>query len=113
MNKQKDERPWGNFIQFTHDEPCSVKILTVHKDQSISLQYHHNRDEFWRVLSGNPIITVGDKITRAKVGDEFFISKETKHRLAGGDTDAQVLEISFGDFDEDDIVRLEDVYERN
>ena len=112
MNKQEEDRPWGNFTQFTYNEPCSVKILTVHKNQSISLQYHTERDEFWRVLSGDPTVTVGDKITHAKIGDEFFIPKEIKHRLASGDTDIQVLEISFGDFDEDDIVRIEDSYGR-
>lgn len=113
MHKKEDKRPWGNFIQFTHNEPCSVKILTINKGQSISLQYHHKRDEFWRVLSGDPIITVGDKTTHAKAGDEFFILQGAKHRLAGGNTDAQVLEISFGDFDENDIVRLEDTYGRD
>jgi mannose-6-phosphate isomerase len=35
------------------------------------------------------------------------------HRLSSvGEREARVLEISFGEFDEDDIVRIDDVYGR-
>jgi mannose-1-phosphate guanylyltransferase/mannose-1-phosphate guanylyltransferase/mannose-6-phosphate isomerase len=112
MNIIDETRPWGNFRQFTHGEPTTVKILTVKVGEAFSLQYHHSRDEFWKVLSGTPIVTVGDVTETAEVGQEFFITHGTQHRVSAGNTDATILEISFGQFDETDIVRLEDNYGR-
>jgi mannose-1-phosphate guanylyltransferase len=40
------------------------------------------------------------------------VPKKAIHRLIGAGTDAIILEISTGDFDEKDIVRLEDDYSR-
>jgi len=78
----------------------------------LSLQYHHNRDEFWRVVSGKAHITIGDDIKEGKEDDEFFIPKETKHRIVTTDSPVKILEISFGHFGEEDIVRIEDAYDR-
>jgi mannose-1-phosphate guanylyltransferase/mannose-6-phosphate isomerase len=41
-----------------------------------------------------------------------FIPVGAKHRLIGEDKSYRVLEISFGFFDEDDIIRFEDKYGR-
>ena len=107
-----EERPWGNFIEYTKNEPSTVKILTVKPHEAFSLQSHAKRDEFWRVLSGTGAITVGEKTTNANIDDEFFIPRGTKHRIEGGDTGISVLEISRGDFDESDITRFDDKYGR-
>ena len=48
----------------------------------------------------------------SKKGDEFFISKGVRHRIETDSLPAEILEISFGKFYEDDIVRIEDAYER-
>jgi mannose-6-phosphate isomerase-like protein (cupin superfamily) len=112
MDILDDQRPWGSFRQFTKGNPVTVKILFVKAGESFSLQYHHERDEFWRILSGSPDVTVGEKTETAHAGDEFFIVREVPHRISGGEEDASVLEIAFGDFDEGDIVRLEDKYGR-
>jgi mannose-6-phosphate isomerase-like protein (cupin superfamily) len=106
------KKPWGQFDQFTHNEPSTVKVLSVNPNTSLSLQYHKNREEFWRVLSGHPILTIGDNKINAKPGDEFMIKKMQQHRVEAQDNAVQILEISFGDFDEEDIVRLEDKYGR-
>lgn len=112
VNKLTDVRPWGKFIQFTHGEPSTVKILTINPHGQLSLQFHEHREEFWYVLEGNPIVTVGEKITEAKPGEEFLINKKDKHRAEAKDHTVRILEISFGNFDENDIVRLEDKYHR-
>ena len=112
MEPKTTVRPWGNFRQFTHNEPTTVKILTVNTGEAFSLQYHHHRREFWRVLSGDPHITVGEKTTVAKPGDEFLIKEEEKHRITAGKEPAVILEVAFGAFDEADIVRTEDRYGR-
>ena len=107
-----EKRPWGNFEQFTHDEISTVKIITVNAGEELSLQYHVKRSEFWKVISGTPTITSGDKIIEAKPGDEFFQKPRQNHRIQAGVTEARILEIAFGEFDEGDIVRLEDKYGR-
>jgi mannose-1-phosphate guanylyltransferase len=47
-----------------------------------------------------------------QTGDTISIPRRAKHRLEGMQDDGIVLEISFGNFDESDIVRLEDDYKR-
>lgn len=107
------EKPWGKFEQFTHNEISTVKIISVDKGGSLSLQTHEHRTEFWRVLAGHPTITIGKKQFHAKPGEEYAIGKTEPHRLEALDDAVQILEIAHGVFDEHDIVRLEDKYGRN
>lgn len=106
------EKPWGKFEQFTHDDVSTVKIITVNLGESLSLQKHEGRTEFWRVLAGHPLVTVGATVTHASPGEEFFIEKIEPHRLEAPDDAVQILEIAHGIFDENDIIRLEDKYGR-
>lgn len=106
------KKPWGQFDQFTHNELSTVKVISINPDNLLSLQYHKNRSEFWRILSGHPLVTIGEKSTIAKPGDEFTVAKMEKHRLEAKDDAVQILEISSGDFDENDIIRIEDKYGR-
>jgi mannose-1-phosphate guanylyltransferase/mannose-6-phosphate isomerase len=49
----------------------------------------------------------------ADVGDEFFIPKgETQRMSCPGSSPCRVLEIAFGEFDDEDIERLSDDYGR-
>ncbi|MDP1707226.1 MAG: phosphomannose isomerase type II C-terminal cupin domain [bacterium] len=109
---KKEERPWGNFERFTLNEKTTVKIITVNDGESISLQTHENRDEFWRMLKGSCVIRIGDKDNQANEGDAFFCPRGSEHRITGGTGGISILEIAFGDFDESDINRLEDRYGR-
>jgi len=48
----KTERPWG-YYRVLHEVPgTKVKELTVNPGQSLSLQRHKFRHEFWHVTSG-------------------------------------------------------------
>lgn len=105
-------RPWGSFDMFTHNEPSTVKLIYVKEGEILSLQYHKKRQEFWRVISGNPDLTIGEEVKTANPGDEFMILEGVKHRISAPNGEVVILEISKGDFDEDDIVRLEDKYNR-
>lgn len=112
-NYKKEERPWGNFERFTSNEQTTVKIITVSPEQSLSLQTHAKRDEFWHVLSGSGTVCIDGAEIPAHAGDEFFIPRETTHRASGSTTEDLVfLEIAFGYFDEEDITRIEDRYGR-
>ncbi len=108
----KDERPWGNFEQFTLNEKSTVKVITVKAGEAFSLQTHEHRGEFWHILSGSGEITVDTETYEAHAGDNFFVPKQTKHRVQAAQNDIVFLEITFGDFDEKDIIRLEDNYGR-
>ncbi len=112
MDIKNEERPWGSFRQFTENQTTTVKLMSVHPEKQLSLQFHHNREEFWRVLDGNPTIIIGETETIAAPGDEFFVPKQAHHRIKANDQPVRILEIAFGDFDEQDIVRLEDSYGR-
>ncbi len=112
MESTTTKRPWGSFIRFTNNEPSTVKILNINKGEILSLQYHLHREEFWKILKGSPEITIGEEKINAKEGDEFTIKPHVNHRISAPNDDVMVLEISKGEFDEDDIVRIEDKYNR-
>jgi len=112
MKRYKEKRPWGEFERFTLNEKSTVKILTIKPKQSPSLQYHHKRSEFWRILEGTGKATVGNRVFKVKKGDEVLIKKKQKHTLEALSKPVKVLEISMGTFNEKDIVRLKDKYGR-
>ena len=108
-----EKRPWGEFRQLTDIEPVTVKIVTVKRGEILSLQYHNKRSEFWRILKGTPEVVIGKTSVRATSGDEFTVPLGVSHRVSAVDDDVEFLEISRGDFDEKDIVRIEDKYGRS
>ncbi len=112
MKKHKEKRPWGGFERFTSNEKSTVKILTIKPKQEFSLQYHKKRKEFWRFLDNPAEVTLGKKIIKAKKGDEFFIMRGIMHRIKAFSKEVNVLEIAFGSFDENDVIRVEDRYGR-
>ncbi len=105
-------RPWGEFTRFTDNEKSTVKLLYVRAGEELSLQYHKYRDEFWKVVVGHPRITVGDDIRDSKPGEEFTVFAKVQHQISAPTDDVIILEISTGTFDEDDIVRIKDKYNR-
>jgi len=106
------KKPWGSFVSYTENEKSTVKLLYINKGEAFSLQHHNHREEFWKIIEGNPEITIGDKKIDAHKDDEFIIPVKTNHRIYAPDDNVTVLEISLGQFDEEDIVRIEDKYGR-
>lgn len=106
-------RPWGKFRSYPYRKAKSIKMITINPGEALSLQYHHNRCEFWVVLDEGLEITVGEKVWQPKGNVEIFIPRKAPHRLRClGPKSARVMEIWIGDSDEEDIVRLEDDYGR-
>ena len=114
---EKDfKRPWGGFIKFIDNKPCTVKILYIKKGESLSLQYHQLREEFWYLISGKIKVSLGKNLKllkkkTLKEGQFISVPKKFLHRIEGL-TSAKVLEISFGKFKEGDEIRYEDKYGR-
>lgn len=106
-------RPWGSFKQFANNEDCTVSLMTVLPGQRLSLQSHKGRAELWIVLDDGAIIQTADEIKEYKAGDEIWIPVNEKHRLScQGDKPVRVLEVAFGNWQQDDITRYGDDYNR-
>ncbi len=101
----------------------SPKILIIAPNKRLSWQYHHRRSEIWRVVSGEiKVVTSHDDVERKeeihKEGDEIRLSQGERHRIIGLDDYAVVAEIWIhtdkdNPSDENDIVRLQDDFDRN
>ncbi|HVZ75925.1 MAG TPA: phosphomannose isomerase type II C-terminal cupin domain [Candidatus Paceibacterota bacterium] len=111
-NYEREIRPWGNFERFTLNEKSTVKVITVNPNEELSLQAHEHRDEEWHVLSGSGAVVIGEERTSVKPGEDFFVARGVKHRVAGGPRGLVFLEVALGEFDENDITRFEDRYGR-
>jgi mannose-6-phosphate isomerase-like protein (cupin superfamily) len=107
-----NKRKWGTEDRFIYNTKCTVKILTILKGEQISVQYHHKRDEFWHIISGKAKVKKGNKWFNAKKGDDFWIPINTIHSVIGISPETRILEISQGEFEQTDIIRLEDKYGR-
>ena len=111
-NQYHEDRPWGSFDRFTNNELSTVKIVRVAAGKRLSLQKHARRAEFWHVIEGAGTATVDGAERAVAIGDEVEIPQGAVHRLAGGAAGVAVLEIALGEFDENDIVRLDDDFGR-
>lgn len=106
------ERPWGSFSQYAHNTPVTVSLMTVKPGQRLSLQSHTGRAELWIVLDDGAAVQVGDATVHPKAGDEVWIPAETPHRLSSLGPAVRVLEVAFGNWQQADITRYDDDYQR-
>jgi mannose-6-phosphate isomerase len=106
------KKPWGNFKQYTLNEPTTVKILTVEPGQSLSKQSHRMREELWIPLDEGAEMEIGNKKIHPKKEEEIWVPRNSTHRITAKDKQVKVLEISFGTFDEADVTRYKDKYGR-
>jgi mannose-6-phosphate isomerase-like protein (cupin superfamily) len=115
MKPNHEDRPWGGFDVLCDQRNTKVKKLVVYPGQRLSLQSHCFRDEHWIVVQGKALATIGDQTVELTYGQQLFIMRGIKHRLAClGDVTLEVIEVQVGDdFAEDDIVRYEDDYQRD
>ena len=119
-NNHYEERPWGSFEILLDEKYCKVKRIIVKPGQRLSYQYHHKRAESWVIVQGVATATIDCKPIPYKectfhVGDIIDIPIGVKHRVQNeGKEDLIFIETQVGTyFGEDDIVRLEDDYDRS
>ena len=114
---EKDlSRPWGGFVKFIENKPCTVKILQIKKGESLSLQSHKLREEFWYLISGKIKVTISRNLKSIKKkvlkeGQFISVPKNFLHRIKAIEN-SKILEISIGKFKENDEIRYEDKYGR-
>jgi mannose-6-phosphate isomerase-like protein (cupin superfamily) len=108
------DKPWGHELVWAETPRYVGKILHVRKGESLSLQYHHVKDETIMLLSGSLLFEHyrdGDEPQRTQLGvrEPFHITPGTRHRMTALE-DCDIVEVSTPELD--DVVRLEDRYGR-
>ena len=109
------EKPWGWELIWAHAEQYVGKVLFVRAGESLSLQFHREKDESWYVQSGRARLELGE--TGQAVLDEEVIAAGacfryrpgTVHRVTALE-DTTIVEVSTPQLT--DVVRLEDAYGR-
>lgn len=112
--KEKEERPWGKFFVLHDENSYKLKRIEVNPGGRLSYQFHHKRSEAWTIVEGTGTITLDGIVKQYKKGDTILIPQGVKHRIENkGKEKVIFIEVQTGSyFGEDDIVRIEDDYNR-
>ena len=108
-------RPWGWYETLCLDTRFQVKRIMVKPGGVLSLQSHHHRYEHWIVVAGTAEVTIGEDVQLVTENQGVYIPVGTVHRMANpGKLPMYLIEVQTGAYlGEDDIVRYEDIYDRN
>ncbi len=112
--QSKFYRPWGYFIVIEEGKNFKVKKVVVEPKGKLSLQFHKQRSEHWVVLKGRARVELDDKIFCLGPNQSIDIPIKSKHRLENPSSKPlEIIEIQSGGYlGEDDIIRIDDKYER-
>jgi len=115
VEPRRVDKPWGYELIWALTDDYLGKVLFVRAGESLSLQFHREKDESWLVRSGRAKLELGSAgaaILNQEVvgpGASFRFPPGTVHRVTALE-DTTILEVSTPH--PDDIVRLEDRYGR-
>lgn len=111
---ERDERPWGRYEVLADEVNYKLKRIEVNPGQRLSYQYHYKRQEFWTVVAGEAVVVLDGQEHHLQYGESIFIPLGAKHRIENRGSDLlKFVEVQTGTyFGEDDIVRIEDDYQR-
>jgi glycosyltransferase involved in cell wall biosynthesis len=114
LENRENYRPWGHYDNLLERSDHKIKELIVNPGERLSLQKHRRRAEHWTVVSGEALVTVAEKEILLKPGQSVDVPKGAVHRIMNpGHIPAVLVEVQMGDyFGEDDIIRLQDDYDR-
>ena len=107
------DKPWGHELIWAHTSRYVGKILQVNRGESLSLQYHEQKEETLYLLEGKIALTLGkdgeERTLTMEPGDAYHIPPLLIHRMEALET-SKILEVSTTELD--DVVRLDDRYGR-
>jgi mannose-1-phosphate guanylyltransferase/mannose-6-phosphate isomerase len=115
QSHSRHHRPWGFYETVDDGDRFQVKHLMVKPGAQLSLQMHHHRAEHWVVVSGTGRITRGEETMLLGPNESTYIPMGMTHRLENpGKLPLHIIEVQSGAYlGEDDIVRMDDVYNRS
>ncbi|ADP71678.1 mannose-1-phosphate guanylyltransferase/mannose-6-phosphate isomerase [Rhodomicrobium vannielii ATCC 17100] len=107
-------RPWGSYETLHLSDRYQVKQIVVEPGAALSLQRHHHRAEHWIVVKGTARVTIDSEIKLLSENQSVYVPLGATHRLENpGLIPLTLIEVQSGPYlGEDDIVRLEDFYDR-
>ncbi len=108
-------RPWGKFEILLDSNKCKIKRIIISSKKRLSLQYHNFRSEHWLIVSGKAKVFLNGKTFFLKPNESIDIPVKSEHYLENIlKKPLVIIETQLGSyFGEDDIIRIEDPYERN
>ena len=111
---ESEERPWGRFFVIHNESNYKLKRIEVDPGRRLSYQFHTKRSESWILVKGSATVTLDETAREYSYGQTIIIPKGCKHRIENkGKTELVFIEVQTGEyFGEDDIVRIEDDYNR-
>ena len=115
FDPRRVDKPWGYELIWAVTDAYAGKLLFVKAGESLSLQFHREKDESWLVQSGRAKLelgSAGDAMLKEEIigpGASFRFPPGTVHRVTALE-DTTILEVSTPELD--DVVRLEDRYGR-
>ncbi|RAI42394.1 mannose-1-phosphate guanylyltransferase/mannose-6-phosphate isomerase [Rhodoplanes roseus] len=114
FTSRRVHRPWGYYESIQQGPRYQVKRITVKPGGKLSLQKHFHRAEHWVVVSGTAIVTRDAETLLVRENESIYLPLGSVHRLENpGKLDLDLIEVQSGGYlAEDDIVRIEDVYDR-
>ena len=108
---QKIEKPWGHEVIWAQTKDYVGKILYIKAGHRLSKQYHETKEETVYVLSGILYNYEDDgSITKVLPGESLHINVGQIHRFGANEANVEIVEVSTAYLD--DVVRLEDDYDR-
>jgi len=110
----KVHRPWGSYQSVDNGDRHQVKRIIVKSGGRLSLQKHHHRAEHWIVVRGTALVTINGAIKTVHENESVYIPMGAVHRLENpGKIVLELIEVQTGSYlGEDDIIRIEDDYQR-
>ncbi len=111
---RRNYRPWGYYQSVDQGDRYQVKRIVVQPGGRLSLQKHYHRAEHWIVVRGAAEVTLDGKELLVHENESIYLPIGSDHRLANpGKIDLELIEVQTGSYlGEDDIVRIEDIYNR-
>jgi mannose-1-phosphate guanylyltransferase / mannose-6-phosphate isomerase len=114
MEHKRSYRPWGYYQSVDYGARYQVKRIVVKPGARLSLQKHFHRAEHWIVVKGTAEVTRDNEVHLVHENESIYLPMGCVHRMANpGRIDLELIEVQTGSYlGEDDIVRLQDVYNR-
>jgi mannose-1-phosphate guanylyltransferase/mannose-6-phosphate isomerase len=107
-------RPWGYYQSVDSGQRYQVKRIVVKPGARLSLQKHFHRAEHWIVVKGTAEVGRDRETHLVHENESIYLPIGCVHRLTNpGKIDLELIEVQTGSYlGEDDIVRIEDAYNR-